>query len=200
MLQEVADTKGHLPLTWSGKWAFGGGSHSSGDGQSKAATPLELEMTSTQDSDFGQVNPIIAAASKSKRDHGHTIDQANRRLSAIQGVTIFTNPSFRSGGGGGGGGVTASDLDLGDHVDVEVEETGKDDLSDEEEDTSIGGREWSTNVPARRSTINILVPGNTDDGADARAAEDIEAHGAARSPSNDPRTAVVTRRFSTQLL
>jgi hypothetical protein len=77
---------------------------------------------------------------------------------------------------------------------------GNDDLSDEEEGMPVGGREWSTNVPARRSTINILAPSNTGVGTDARAAEDIEAQGAARSPSNDPRTAVVTRRFSTQLL
>ena len=86
-------------------------------------------------------------------------------------------------------------------MDVEVEETGDDDPSDEE-GVPVGRREWSTNVPARCSTTNILGPGNADVEADARAAEDIvvEARRAARSPSNDPRTAVVTRRFSTQLL
>ena len=85
-------------------------------------------------------------------------------------------------------------------MDVEVEETGNDDLSDEEGGMPVEGREWSTNVPARRSTINILAPNNTGAGTDTRAAEDIEAQGAARSSSNGPRTAVVTRRFSTQLL
>ena len=159
---------------------------------------MVLEMTSTNDGSLrgDHDNPIIAAASKSKRDLEHTLAQPNRRMSAIPGVAIFANPSFRSGEGG----ATASDLDLGDHVDVEVEETGNDDLSDEEGGMPVGGREWSTNVPARRSTINILAPSNTGVGADARAEEDIEAQGAARSPSNDPRTAVVTRRFSTQLL
>ena len=74
-------------------------------------------------------------------------------------------------------------------MDVEVEDMRNDDLSDEEGDMPVGGREWSINVPARRSTINILAPSNTGVGTDARSAED-----------NDPRTAVVTRRFSTQLL
>ena len=162
---------------------------------------MVVEMTPTNDGSLrgDHDNPIIAAASKSKRDLEHTLAQPNRRLSAIPGVAIFANPSFRSVEGGGGG-ATASDLYLGDHVDVEVEETGNDDLSDEEEGMPVGGREWSTNVPARRSTINILAPSNTGVGTDARAAEDIEAQGTARSPSNDPRTAVVTRRFSTPLL
>jgi len=81
------------------------------------------------------------------------------------------------------------DLDLTDHVDVEVEDDGE--LSDDEKSdygrTSIGGREWSNNTPARRSTINILGTKQ-----DVRAA-DVEAQGPSTASSRS--RGVVTRRF-----
>ena len=112
-----------------------------------------------------------------------------------EGIGIeMTNPMVKLAEGSAGKADEApTDLDLGDHIDINVVEEGgaaEDESDDEAEGSgnrvSIGGANWSVNKPSRRSTITVFEQAGVGELGDGSSQGGTVSP--ARLPGGGPRT------------